>query len=238
MSDIITIRPKVIFSKIENNFPDKNVSFTVNIPTSQLGGLTLLESSILVSFVKLINPTYLFEFGTFMGATSVLLATNTQNSAKVFSLDIDPKELENKELIIDETKLLSDDKENDNFLRNTFVNYGAQYIKNSDKSIQSKIELILQNSLKLDPVEQEFLKKFDFIFIDGGHEYHIVKKDTENALKMLKQNGIILWHDYNSNIHGDVTKFLNEFCINNTIYHVENTMIAFMLIGDYTNLIK
>jgi predicted O-methyltransferase YrrM len=182
MSKVTKIRPKVIFSEIETRFPNKNVNFIVNIPTSQIGGLTLLESSILISFVKLMDPKNLFEFGTYMGASTVLLATNTHKSAKIYSLDINPEELEMFPYNIDTSKLLNDDKENDNFLRSNFVNNGAKYIKNSSAATQSKIKLILQNSLNLDPEKEGFLKKFDFIFIDGGHEYHIIKKDTENAI--------------------------------------------------------
>lgn len=236
-NNVIKIRPKVIFTKIENQYPTENVTFSVNIPTSQIGGMTLLESSILVSFIKLNNPMHLFEFGTYMGATTVLLASNTDHNAKIFSLDIDPKELESN-ITIDVSRLLSDDKINDQYLRNNFANTGAKYIKNADHYIKDKIELILQNSLIFDSKKRKFQKKFDFIFIDGGHEYHIVEKDTKNALQMIKEDGIILWHDYESKIHGDVTDFVNNLSIKNTIYHVENTMIAFMLIGKYENLME
>jgi hypothetical protein len=37
--------------------------------------------------------------------------------------------------------------------------------------------------------------KFDFIFIDGLHEYHQVKKDILNSLNCLQENGIIMLHD-------------------------------------------
>ena len=36
---------------------------------------------------------------------------------------------------------------------------------------------------------------FDCIFIDGLHKYSQVKKDIENSLKFLNENGIILLHD-------------------------------------------
>jgi predicted O-methyltransferase YrrM len=36
---------------------------------------------------------------------------------------------------------------------------------------------------------------FDFIFVDGGHSYEIVKKDYENFYPMLRNNGIISFHD-------------------------------------------
>ena len=38
-------------------------------------------------------------------------------------------------------------------------------------------------------------EKFDCIFIDGLHYYSQVKKDIENSLQVLNQNGIILLHD-------------------------------------------
>lgn len=39
--------------------------------------------------------------------------------------------------------------------------------------------------------------KFDIIFIDGLHEAPQVKQDIENALKVLKPNGVIICHDMN-----------------------------------------
>jgi len=38
-------------------------------------------------------------------------------------------------------------------------------------------------------------EKFDCIFIDGLHYYSQVKKDIQNSLKILNQDGIILLHD-------------------------------------------
>ena len=40
------------------------------------------------------------------------------------------------------------------------------------------------------------LEKFDVIFIDGLHEYKQVRKDCINALKFLKINGWIAFHDF------------------------------------------
>ena len=38
-------------------------------------------------------------------------------------------------------------------------------------------------------------EKFDCIFIDGLHRYYQVKKDIDNSLKSLNENGIIILHD-------------------------------------------
>lgn len=39
--------------------------------------------------------------------------------------------------------------------------------------------------------------KFDCVFIDGLHHYDQVRKDFENALQCLNENGIIILHDTN-----------------------------------------
>lgn len=230
MQQVITIRPKIIFKEIEQRFPNQYITWQVGIPATEIGGMTLLESSILVSLIKIFEFKNIFEFGTYMGATTMLFALNTPQDAKIISLDIDPNDFIQSN--IDSSKILINDKDNDAFLTKNVLHNGAKYIKTADKSMQRKITLLLCDSLKLDIATQQLKQKFDFIFIDGGHDYEIIKKDTENALEMLQHNGIIAWHDYESKIHTNVTKYVNEFSQNHTIYHVANTMIAFMLCGN------
>lgn len=67
--------------------------------------------------------------------------------------------------------------------------------------------VICDKKIGVDPVsggnirktsDEFFLKnndKFDLIFIDGLHTYKQVKKDINNSLKIIKENGIILLHD-------------------------------------------
>jgi predicted O-methyltransferase YrrM len=38
--------------------------------------------------------------------------------------------------------------------------------------------------------------KIDLVFIDGAHSYSYVRNDTEEALKMVTEGGIIAWDDY------------------------------------------
>lgn len=76
-------------------------------------------------------------------------------------------------------------------------------------------------------------QKFDMIFIDGDHHYESVKKDTETAFKLLKnENSIIVWHDYASNpetIRWDVLSGIYDACpleFRSRIFHVSNTLCA------------
>lgn len=41
---------------------------------------------------------------------------------------------------------------------------------------------------------------YDIVFIDGGHEYDIVKSDIENGYKKLKDGGIIVFDDFSGGI--------------------------------------
>jgi hypothetical protein len=57
----------------------------------------------------------------------------------------------------------------------------------------SNVKQVIDDSITMD---WKRLGKFDLIFIDGNHSYIGVKADTENALCILKEGGIIVWHDY------------------------------------------
>ncbi len=231
------IRPKVLFKKIEASFPDSNVMFNVSIPTSAIGGMTLLESSILVTLAKLMSPTEFFEFGTYLGATSVLLAINSSEHAKVTTVDLAPDNIAPKTQDDNESLILQDDVENDNYLRRMFAEKGSFYIDRADDMTKRKIHRMYHDSRMLNPLKQGLAGRFDFIFIDGGHDYETVSIDTANALKMAKEDSVIIWHDYRSKIHGDVTRFVDAFSHEHPIIHVQNTMLAFTLRGKFRSLL-
>src|SRR5690606_28539266 len=74
-------------------------------------------------------------------------------------------------------------------------------------SSEKRVELIVGDSNEYD-LSSHF-DTYDFIFIDGGHEYREVKADTLNAFKMLKAGGVIIWDDYNP-FYSGVFKVVNN----------------------------
>lgn len=42
--------------------------------------------------------------------------------------------------------------------------------------------------------------KYDLVFIDGGHEYNVVKSDYLLSLKNVKERSVIVFHDVDSNL--------------------------------------
>jgi hypothetical protein len=68
----------------------------------------------------------------------------------------------------------------------------------------------------------------EFVFIDGGHEASIIEADTNNARSIVSE-GVIVWHDFGSNIHNDVTDYLKKEN-NRKIFHVKGSLCAFEFI--------
>jgi predicted O-methyltransferase YrrM len=58
-----------------------------------------------------------------------------------------------------------------------------------------------------------------FIFIDGGHQYDVVKSDSERAFELIRPDGVILWDDYSGTWHG-VCEYLDELSKSVPLLHI------------------
>lgn len=236
INGIFTIKPRVFFQRTEKVF-EQPIPLNLNIPSSGIGSITLLEASILVSLIRLLKPKKIFEFGTFLGYSTSLFLKNTDDQCEVITIDLgevsEEYELSNK---YSQEELRSNDKKNDDFLRYTQGKTGKFYLSNLDNIQKERLILLYGDSRKINIKEIDLENKVDLVFIDGGHDKETITSDTNNAINMLGDNGIIVWHDYNSSIHSDVTNYVNEFSSEKMIFHVENTMLAIMLKGNARNL--
>ena len=72
-------------------------------------------------------------------------------------------------------------------------NIQQQFIENVQKyGVADKVKLWAGDSRDILP---KFKVTFDFIFVDGGHEFPVVNFDSEWSCKLIKPNGHIAWHD-------------------------------------------
>jgi len=74
----------------------------------------------------------------------------------------------------------------------SYVNAGKQFL---DDVYPGRHTLVLGNSLMSVPHYSRRGETFDVIFIDGGHDYSIAKKDIENCMKLAHQNTIVIMDD-------------------------------------------
>ena len=189
------------------------------MPPVEIGSITLVDQIVLLSLAKLISAERVVEIGTYLGYTTALFAMNT--NAKIFSIDL-PKTAQDDETFKEEL-VLSDGNYNDEFLRSKQNKEGEIYLNFLSDDELENISLI-----KADSTSINFSKEFEFadlVFIDGGHERSIVERDTLNARSIVK-NGVIVWHDFGSTIHNDVSSFLLQEK-DRKIFHVLGSLCAF-----------
>lgn len=194
-------------------------------PPVEIGSITLVDQITLLTLIELVEPERILEIGTYQGYTTRLFSSNS-SAKEILSIDLPSFESCASD-VMDNDKVHVDGDYNDDYLRSVQNITGAKYLEDLSNYDKDRVRLIKSDSTKLN--FNEFVGPIQFAFIDGGHSYEIVKKDTENVLSQIK-NGVIVWHDFSSTIHSDVTKYLNEYAITNQIFYVQGGLCAFQII--------
>jgi Methyltransferase domain len=160
-----------------------------NIRISELGILSALARSCE-------DGSDLFEVGTFDGRTTLNLALNSPSRCRVYTLDL-PPELDTKfPLAAGERQMVEKPKPG--------VRYES-YRKIFPAAVD-KIHQLLGDSAVFDFTP--YAQACSLVFVDGSHAYDYAISDTRAAMKMVKQGGTVIWHDYG--IWQGVTNALEE----------------------------
>ena len=208
--------------KISDNLygPKKDVivkSFCVPSGDKDIVGKTSDYEAWILSSLSKISKN-IFEFGTCSGKTTTLMALNSPDDSRIITLTLDSNQAKNLSL---------DKQDNKISIRNIINESNYNKFIFSGKDYEKKISVMFMDSreLKID----EYLNKFDLIFIDGGHTYSIIENDSSKAFKMVKLGGIILWHDYvpGKTSDKDVVKYLNNISKDKKIFHIESTSLCY-----------
>jgi len=181
------------------------------VPAGSFGDTPLPDLLALCTLVRRRRPAKLFEFGTFRGLTTLQLALNTDDTARIFTLDIPP---ENRSSLTEGGW--------DATVSDAVV--GELY---RSSPYAAKVTQILCDSRKFDP--EPYAGQMDFIFIDASHEFDFVRNDTEKALRMAAKGGIIAWHDYSAEFTG-VKRVLEDLARSREVCWVAGTYVAYCII--------
>ena len=164
------------------------------------------------------KPKTFLEVGVFHGVTArnvcELLYSIHGKEFKYIGLDLFEKNEENKDEIIPNTKF-------SNPLKTIFFKfikrqdpYSLDAVKDLLDKFKDNIHLIKGNSNKV--LNKIDMKKIDYVFLDGGHEYTTVKNDLECCKEVILNNGTILCDDYDLSYAAGVKKAIDEFIENNS----------------------
>ena len=217
--DIFEVHEIFESEKISSNLvgPKKNAiikSFCISSDNKVVGMTSDYEAWILATLSKI--STKIFEFGTCSGKTTYIMALNSPENSKIYTIT----------LSTDMTKNITKEKlDNKISFRNIINESIYEKFLFSGSEVENKINVIFENSLNFN---QSTYKNFDLIFIDGGHTYSIVKNDSEKSFNMLNRNGFIFWHDYvpGKESAKDVVKYLHEISKEKKIYHIKSTTLC------------
>lgn len=207
---IHSIRPKDLFALVPEQ-PTHERIVQMKIPRPPEPGcdvsLTQLELMCLNACLRITQARRIFEFGTFLGNTTLHLALNSPPDAKVGTLDLDEA---------------------------TCVKLGYP---RSNRAMEwgqvperRKILPIRGDSRTWEP-DSFWRGRTNLIFIDGDHTREGVARDTRHACLMLdlSKKAAIVWHDYSNPAWPGVTDSLDLFSQSYKICHVGDTMLAVSL---------
>jgi hypothetical protein len=149
------------------------------------------EKRILSSFAMMIarqkaHPTYL-EVGIFGGGTiNFVRSMVAESGRKLQCTGVD---------LFEDFRIVGD---------NTHVT-GTYLMADVQEYLGSDIRLIKGNSDDVLPALKSAGEKFDMIFVDGNHTYEGCKRDYENSLELLADDGYIAFHNSSGFHHPDWT---------------------------------
>jgi len=147
--------------------------------------LDLEELSALLAIVRYTNSKNILEIGTYDGSTTLNLAANLPEDARVVTVDLPPQSAADQTAITVPT-------EHRNKTKHVI---GERFLQSPHRS---KIRQVFGDSAALDWTS---LGLFDIVFIDGCHFQEYVLSDTRNAFAVLRPGGLVVWHDYGQNRH-------------------------------------
>ena len=164
---------------------------------------------IIAALCSALSSGTFFEIGTFWGATTYTVA-RTNPTTDIYTLDLPSKEAA-QQTVLDYT---------DSYLL-AIWDSGKRLIGTPEGE---RVHRLFGDSAAFD--FSPYYGEMDMVYIDGSHSYSYVKHDTEQALRMLTDQGTIIWDDYPGvpSIYEYLQKLSRQ--LDRPIYHIGRTRLA------------
>jgi predicted O-methyltransferase YrrM len=150
--------------------------------TYKVWNMDPMERFCVAAIAGLHGPKRIFEFGTFDGATTLLLARAVP-SAEVFTLDLPPETFVAPEAF-------GYPRSPENF-ESPHDEVGHEFLGTQQSD---RITQLFGDSRTFD--YSDYVGRMDLVLVDAGHGYEEASADTENALRLAGPSGVVIWDDY------------------------------------------
>jgi len=163
--------------------------------------LSPAEQLVLDAVVRFKAPRTIFEFGTATGAGTVLLADAAPDGATVHTVDAPDEDL-------------------------TTFEFTPEMIGREFRSRSAQRNAIVQHRVDLAHFDvSPYRSTVDLVFVDDGHTYADVIRDSRLALEMVAPGGCIIWDDYSPLHHGSILA-LNELSAQTPLVRIQGTRLV------------
>jgi predicted O-methyltransferase YrrM len=187
-----TILPVVDWQEV---FPAKPIRLTE--ARKNAGDVNLSELAVLATAAAAVSGGQeIIEIGTFDGRTTLNLAINAPAQFAVFTLDL-PSELAPRFALEEAERFLVAKPRSGR----RFIDAPPRW-----RSAADRITQLLGDSGTFDWTAH--LGRAGLVFVDGSHAYDYVIADTDTALRLVANKGMVMWHDYG--VWDGVTRALEE----------------------------
>jgi hypothetical protein len=163
---------------------------------------------------RIVRAKQVFEFGTFLGSTTLNLALNIPDDGAVFTLDLDEQHAAGAKQDVADVPLTDA-----HLASKSSLDFAGS-------PVESRIKTLTGDSTTFD--FSPWNGAVELVFIDGGHDAATVASDSKNALRMARKNkpSCVLWHDYRNPDYSGLTHYLDGLSQQLQIVHVEDTSLC------------
>jgi predicted O-methyltransferase YrrM len=168
--------------------------------------LNASETAILIALIKSVSPRVMIEFGCNQGITAARVLENVPTLERYIGIDVPPDH---------ETTLQCQQSE-------------VPAVAGAHAAHDNRFFLLTATSRSL---RAKDLEQCDAVFIDGDHSEAAVLHESRLARRLVRPNGIIVWHDF-ANQAVEVTQAITRLHDEGwPIDCVANSWLAFARVG-------
>ena len=150
--------------------------------TYKVWNMDPMERFCVGALAQLLKPQRIFEFGTFDGATTLLLA-KTAPTAQIFTIDLPP------EAYIAPQQFGYPQSPGEYASPHDEIGHEFRGTPEAERITQ-----LFGDTTTFD--FNPYLGTMDLVIVDAGHGYEAARSDTENALRLAGPSGVVIWDDY------------------------------------------